>query len=371
MIRYTKVPHTVQILLTHKCNLHCNFCLIDASNKVNKEELNTIEWLKFFERLRELRIFNIILSGGEIFLRNDLFVLLKRLRENSIHRITLLTNGTLITKEIANQLSKINIKHISISVDGLEEKHDKLRGKGTFQKILNGIQNLINVGIKSQISFTPMKSNYKDLGPLIDFIVSMGIKVINVNTLSPHGRCLNIYKDIALEYPLQIKEVLDIIKEKKRKHSDLKVKCGLGFYYNLPESYKYWQKTPKKNFRIKHLKDGCGAASTSCVITSTGDVIPCEGLYDFKGGNIRKQDLLDIWNNSKNFKIIRDLSKIAMNQVPYCKDCKYIFLCDGGCRATAYLLHNDLLAPSILCPFWEKNPIINKESSVENGKERK
>ncbi|MFQ6118985.1 MAG: radical SAM protein [Methanosarcinales archaeon] len=365
MIRYTKVPHSIQILLTNKCNLHCNFCLIDASNKADKEELNTTEWLKFFERLKELRIFNISFSGGEIFLRNDLFVLLKRLRENRMHRITLLTNGTLITKEIANQLSQINIKYISISVDGLEEKHNQLRGGGTFQKTIKAIQSLINVGIKPQISFTPMRSNYKDLGPLIDFIVSLGIPTIQVNTLSPEGRCLNIYKDIVLEYPLQVKEVLDVIEEKKKKYPDLKINCELGFYYNLPQSYMYFQKNPQKKYKIKHLKDGCGAASTSCVITPTGDVIPCEGFSTFIGGNIREQDLLDIWNDSKNFKMIRELSEIAMDQVPYCKDCKYNFLCDGGCRATAYLIYNDLLAPNILCPFWKGNQII-KKSAIKN-----
>ena len=325
MIRYTKVPHSIRILLTNKCNLHCNFCFIDSSNNADKEELTTTEWLKFFERLKELFIFDVSLSGGEIFLRNDLFVLLKRLRENLMHKITLLTNGSLITKEIANQLRKINIKNISISVDGLEEKHDQLRGGGNFQKTIKGIQNLLSIGIEPQVSFTPMRSNYKDLGPLIDFIASLGIPIIGVNTLTPHGRCLYIYKDIALEYPQQVKEVLEVIEEKKREYPDIEIICQLGFYYHLPQSYMYFEKNPQ-NYKIKHLKDGCGAASTSCTITSIGDVIPCEGLSMFRGGNIREHDLLHIWNNSTKFKMIRDLSKIAMNQAPYCKDCKYINL---------------------------------------------
>lgn len=365
MNSYIKVPHSIRILLTNRCNLHCKFCFIDASNKANKKELNTTEWLKFFERLKELRIFNVSLSGGEIFLRNDLFVLLKRLQENRMHRITLLSNGTLITKEIANQLSQINIKNISISIDGLEEKHNQLRGRGTFQKTIKAISCLINAGIKSWVSFTPMRSNYKDLGPLIDFLAPLGVSVIYVNTLSPEGRCFNIYKNIVLEYPQQVKEVLDVIEEKKKKYPDLKIKSGLGFYYHLPQSYKYFQQNPQKKYKIKHLKDGCGAAATSCTITPTGDVIPCEGFSMFIGGNIRKRDLLDIFNNSKNFKMIRELSKISMDQVPYCKDCKYIFLCDGGCRAHAYLIYNDLLAPSILCPFWEGNKVIIK-SAIKN-----
>lgn len=358
MIRYSKIPHSVRILLTNKCNLNCNFCLIDAQKYAKKEELQTSEWLKFFERLKELRVFNVSISGGEIFLRDDLFVLLKKLRENRMHRITLLTNGTLITEKIANQLNQLNIKNISISVDGLEETHDKIRGPGSFKKTIKGLHNLTNIGIKPMISFTPIRSNYKELGALIDIISSMGLPSINVNTLSPEGRCINIYEEIFLEFPNQVKEVLDVVEEKKEKYPDIEIKCHMGFHYHLPQSYQYFQKHPE-NYKIKYLKDGCGAASTSCTITSTGNVIPCEGLSTFLGGNIMEQDLLEIWNNSENLKIIRDLNKVSMDQNPYCKDCKYIYLCDGGCRATAHLVYDDLLAPSITCPFF-KSPKLDK-----------
>jgi SynChlorMet cassette radical SAM/SPASM protein ScmE len=339
--------------LTYKCNLKCDFCLNDASNKADKDELGTAEWLKFFERLRELRVFNISFSGGEIFLRDDLFVLLGKLRENRMHRISLLTNGTLITKETASRLSRLNIKNIAISLDGLENRHDQVRGRGSFRKTTAGIQHLLNDGIYPQVSFTPIRSNYEDLGPLIDFSASLGIRAIQVNTLSPEGRCLNIYEDIVLEYPDQVKAVLDVIEEKKKKYPGLTIHCELGFHYHLPESYEYLKKNPG-NYKIKNLKDGCGAASTSCVITPIGDMVPCEGFLDFKGGSIKERDLLEIWEDSENFKRIRELSKTSMDQVPYCKDCKYIYLCDGGCRASAYLVYKDLLAPGITCPYWKE-----------------
>ncbi len=352
MIRYTQIPHSVRILLTSRCNLNCCFCLNDAENRSDKEELLTEEWLKFFERLKDLRIFNISLSGGEIFLRNDLFQLLEKLRENRMHRITLLTNGTLITVEAAVRLSRLSMKNISISIDGLEEKHDQIRGTRSFQKTLNGIRRLIRVGIIPSISFTPIKNNYKDLGPLIDLLSSIGLPSIRINTLSPEGRCLNIFKDIVLEFSQQVKEVLEVVAEKKTQYPNFKITCEMGFYYHLPQSYEFFKQNPQ-DFKIKHLKDGCGAASTSVTITSTGDVIPCEGLSDFKGGNIREQDLLETWNNSGNFKKIRELANIAMDRNPYCKGCKFIFLCDGGCRATAYKVYNDLLAPDISCPYWK------------------
>lgn len=134
MIKKSKIPHAVRLNLTKKCNLHCDFCLADASSEADKDELSTDEWLKFFERLKELKIFMVSLSGGEIFLRDDLFVLLKKLRENRMHRLTLLTNGTLITKNFAEQLKQLKIKTISISIDGMEANHNRLRGPGSFEK---------------------------------------------------------------------------------------------------------------------------------------------------------------------------------------------------------------------------------------------
>jgi len=352
VIRHTRIPHSIRLTLTDRCNLSCDFCFMDASSQSNKEELKTDEWLQVFKRLKELRVFNISLSGGEIFLRDDLMVLLKQLRENRMHKITLLTNGTLITKEIAGQLEQLKIKSIIISLDGLEEKHDQIRGSGAFRDTVTGIRHLISAGITPYIAFTPVRDNYSDLGALIDFLVPLGVSGISVNTLTPEGRCLEIYKDVVLQFPQQVKDVLTVVADKKRLYPDFKIDCSLGFHYNLPQSYHYYKENPG-NYEIKHLKDGCGAASTSCAIAADGAVIPCEGLSMFKGGNIKEQDLSEIWNDSENFKTIRNLSNVSMDQTPHCKECKYIYLCDGGCRATAKLIYNDLTAPDISCPYWD------------------
>jgi SynChlorMet cassette radical SAM/SPASM protein ScmE len=350
MMDSTKSPHSVRLLLTNKCNLNCSICLRNSSKKSSERELTTEDWLNLFERLRELRVFNISLSGGEVLLRKDLFVLLERLRKNRMHRITLLTNGTLISEKISFKLDRLKIKNLAISLDGMGEVHDKIRGSGSFKETIKGIKNLLSRDIIPTISFTPTRENYKSLEPLVDFLVLLGIKAIQVNTLSPEGRCGGIYKELVLKYPQQVKEILEIIEKKKREYKHVKISCQFGFYYYLPILYRDFQKKPE-NYEIQHLKKGCGAASTSCTICPNGDMVPCEGFKNFKGGNITEQDFNEIWRESENFKIIRSLAKVSMLHTTYCKDCKYIYLCDAGCRAMAYLAYNDLLAPSILCPF--------------------
>jgi radical SAM protein with 4Fe4S-binding SPASM domain len=77
-------------------------------------------------------------------------------------------------------------------------------------------------------------------------------------------------------------------------------------------------------------------------------------LFDFKGGNIKEKDILDIWKNSEAFKEIRNLSNICTDEIPYCRNCDYNVLCNAGCRADAYAVYGDLLAPDPFCPYWRE-----------------
>jgi len=367
MARFAKIPYSIRLLLTKRCNLTCTFCLDDAANAAPRSgELTTDQWLVFIKRLKELKVFDVSLSGGEIFLRDDLFVILRALKDNRAHRVTLLTNGTLITDEIAQRLRELDIKNISVSLDGMETVHDSIRGKGAFQKTLQGIRRLTDSLIYPSISFTATAANCPDLGPLLDLSASLRVRLFSVNSLSPEGRCFSIYKEIVPRYPDQYKQVLDVVEEKRAMYPVMKIECSLGFYYHLPGSYEYFKANPQ-NYKIKHLKDGCGAASTSCVVAAHGDVIPCCGLPMFPAGNILQSDFADIWMNSENFKKIRDLAQLSMDDVPYCKSCQYRYICDGGCRASAYMVYNDILAPSVLCPFCDLEKFAVSSKTADGG----
>jgi len=205
---------------------------------------------------------------------------------------------------------------------------------------------------------------------LVDALVPLGIKLISVNTLTPEGRCLDIYQNIVLEFPLQVGHVSDVITAKREQYPDIKIDSGLGFYYRLPKNYKYCLENPG-HFEKRHLKQGCSAGSTSLTITETGYVIPCEGFPTLRCGNVRQQNLMDIWKESVNMKKIRDLANVSLDETPYCKKCKYKTLCDGGCRATAFLVFGDLHAPSVNCPYWEKNIVVKRKKKTSLPNERR
>ncbi|MHA1704730.1 MAG: radical SAM protein [Promethearchaeota archaeon] len=350
--KMTKSPISIQIELTKKCNLNCFYCGInELIKKEDKQELDTQEWKNLLHRLKEIQVFDISLTGGEIFLRDDIFEILEVAKKNNFPTIRLTSNGTLINKTIANKLKNLNFLNIEISIDGDRNTHDQIRGKGSFDRVIKGICDLIDNGIYPKVRFTPLKNNYKKLKVLVDILYPLGIKKFVLNSLKITSKCY--YKNVMLDPFVETNEFEEIIYKVKEKYPDVKIGKPDTFYKNLPIQY-YKNKEFLNNMAIKKLKP-CSAAHSSCYITSDGWIIPCSGLYDFKGGNIKEKDILDIWRNSINFKKIRNLSNLSLSQIPYCRNCNYNRICSAGCRANAYAAYSDLTAPDPFCPYWKEN----------------
>jgi radical SAM protein with 4Fe4S-binding SPASM domain len=351
--RTTSAPTSVKLLLTRECNLNCFYCGADQFKKnENEPELTTNEWIDVLRRLKEIRVFTIDFSGGEIFLRDDVFEILETAVECRFPKITITTNGTLIDPAAAGKLESLNLKDIAVSLDGEKGSNDQIRGEGAFTGTVEGIGNLIGRGIDPNILFTPLKSNYKRLADMVDVLYPLGVRRISFNILHPTGRCRKIYKDVMLDFFVDIGDFKKIIKIIREKYIDLKIDDHLMGYNSFPAMYREYKSSSNlKN--TKKLKP-CSAGHSTCNITSAGWVIPCSEFFDFKGGNIREQDILDIWMNSQNFERIRRLSDISIDQIPYCKNCDYNIFCNSGCRADAYAVYGDLLAPDPFCPYWKE-----------------
>lgn len=349
----SRSPLVIQILLTRACNINCIYCSAEEMRLKEKEpELNTNEWKKLIKRLKEIQLFSLSISGGEIFLRNDIFDILEFAVRSKFPKLRISTNGILIDEKVAHQLKELHINNVSVSLDGNKKTHDQIRGKGSFEKTLKGIKNLISNKITPSIRFTPLKSNYKYLSEIVDILDSFGIRRIVFNSLKASGRCKNIYKEIMMDYFVDIEELQKIIHNIRENYIDFKISDIDDFYRSLPVlSYK--KRASLKNMNKKKIFS-CSAAISSCNISSSGWVFPCSELFDFKGGNIRDRDILYIWNNSENFKKIRNLSHTSIDQVHYCRNCDYNVFCNGGCRANAYAVYGDLMAPDPFCPFWRE-----------------
>jgi radical SAM protein with 4Fe4S-binding SPASM domain len=95
----------------------------------------------------------------------------------------------------------------------------------------------------------------------------------------------------------------------------------------------------------------CSAGNTACAIDACGWVLPCTMMPHLRVGNVLQEDFADIWHHSPVLEQIRALRSVTIDQVPFCRDCRYVSVCNGGCRGTAYNKFRDLLAPDPDCPF--------------------
>ncbi len=129
-------PFLIVWNFTRLCNLRCKHCYENASPEADtSEELSTEEAKQFIDEFKETGGVAIAFSGGEPLMRDDFFEVAEYAKNQDLF-VSIASNGTLITKETAERLSKI-IDYAEISLDGFEETHDKFRGvKGSWKKVM-------------------------------------------------------------------------------------------------------------------------------------------------------------------------------------------------------------------------------------------
>jgi MoaA/NifB/PqqE/SkfB family radical SAM enzyme len=181
----------LELQITDRCNLRCQHCYIgDGKNEdLSFEKIKQI--LKECEDIQGLRL---LLSGGEPLLHPHFWKINQILRDYAF-RSVLLTNGTFITEEVAQRLQ---VHEVQVSLDGMKEGHESLRGKGTFEKALQAIDHLQKAHIQVSIATMIHQKNLKEFGELASLIQSKNIKEWNVDLPCISGR-LEEHRDLWVE----------------------------------------------------------------------------------------------------------------------------------------------------------------------------
>lgn len=318
---------------TNRCNLKCSHCYRD-SGKEAKGELTTEEAKIVIDQIAKANFKIMIFSGGEPLMREDIFELINYASKIGL-RPVLGTNGTLISKEIAQKLKDSGISAIGISLDSLDfRKHNNFRGNDeAFKDTIYAMKNCRDLGIKFQIHTTVMDWNKEEIISLTDFAVAMGAVAHHIFFLVPTGRGKNIEDELlsSREY----EELLTLIM-KKQKEVDIEIKPTCA-----PQFVRIAEKL-EVNSRFKR---GCIAGINYCIINPKGDVQACAYLNEI-AGNVRKVPFDVIWKNSELFKNLRTQEYEGM-----CNSCKVKNNC-GGCRArAAYYNEGNYMSSDKICIF--------------------
>jgi MoaA/NifB/PqqE/SkfB family radical SAM enzyme len=257
--------------ITKACNLKCSYCYFSA-RKPLPDEITTEEFARFWPQLVAVRPQKVVFTGGEPLLRKDLRDLLAGLRAADLeHHVVrcLNTNGHLVTPELARQLVGL-ADEVRVSLDGLRERNDALRGKGNFDAAVRALECYYAVGFEPKVLVTVTSVSLPDLEELLCFLIERKITRINLNGFRPIGRGSGHW-----EWQADAVEVRAAIQRARQRYDpdrlqppeppepEVQSHCGVGQFLN---------------------------------IMPNGDVFPCHVLTDreFRCGNVREQSLLDI-----------------------------------------------------------------------------
>ena len=329
--------------ITERCNFRCSHCYQENYDTSEMSLGQMEEVLKQFVALLKKweipsRRAELTITGGEPFLHKDFFKLLAQIYKYSAnYEWYILSNGSLLNRENVKTLKMFKIGDCQISLEGLEENNDKIRGKGSFGKVFGAIKILTERGIHTSVSLTMTKENIGDLLPLADLLAKSGVNEFRVRRLVPWGRGSQLIDSL-----LKPQELLAVYRKLEEAGGDFSRK-GLNFKISKwCENGFLW--TDQSRAAYCAINNG-----EILALLPNGDILPCRHL-PIKIGNIFENSLEDIFYCDK-IKEMRDINKMP----GYCrKYCSKFNNCFGGAKCVTYTSSGRLDIPDVQCPFENK-----------------
>jgi AdoMet-dependent heme synthase len=347
----------IQWHLTERCNLSCKHCYQEGrtTEEMPLSEIRDVieeisDTLKEWESAHGVtfsRSMNI--TGGEPFLRRDLFEILEEVKNRGFS-VFLLTNGTLVSRERAKKLAELGIDGVQVSIEGSEEVHNEIRGTGAFGASEAGIERLIDHGVPVTLNVTLSALNADHMKRIVAFGSHVGAKRVCFSRLVPYGRGSSLVSRMLT--PEQTKELYASV-------FSLEVN-GLEIVTGDPIASQ--MKLPSHGDAGSTAISGCAAGVSGLTILPNGDVTPCRRM-PITLGNVKHDSLREIWATSPVLEALRDRSRYKGK----CRICKRWAHC-RGCRAIAYAYsrsrgEDDFLAQDPQCFMRTAKPW----TSAQNG----
>lgn len=309
------------IEITSECNLRCIHCYNDSGIRRFLLMPNVIE--RIIGKEVETENISVTLSGGEPLKHPFLFDFLDLLKSKKI-RTRIITNATLIDSSLAEKLSEYDIE-VQVSINGTEGYiHDKICGKGNFERTIKGLRHLLDVGLADRIiGKTVLNSfNKNDLLNIIFMFINFGIHKIDIGTLEKMGRTVSNYEKICIS-PEAADEVLKTVYQ----NADI---------VRLIDEKKLNLKLPKLTFGCPILDNVQETVFLGPRIAANGDVFICQIFSDpeYSIGNINESTMEEILESNRLKNLIGDLREGQRN-IKSCEKCVWKTSCSRGCIGMA------------------------------------
>lgn len=335
---------TLYFYLTEGCNLRCRHCWIEPPHQTAKRQYRAIDpdlFRRILQQAGPLGLSSVKLTGGEPLMHPRIGDILAILRDEKI-RFSTETNGVLCTPELARDLARSGIYHISVSLDGADaETHEWVRGvHGCFEAALQGIRNLVAAGIRPQVIMTLMRRNVGQIEALARLAESEGASSVKFNIVQPTARGVKMHQ---AGETLSVRELVELGEDVEGRLSRA---TKLRLFYSHPAAF--------RSLGRMYGRDGSGCGVCGIIgilgVLADGSYALCgigESVPELVFGHAAKDDLSGVWKDNPVLREIREGMPGKLEGI--CGDCLMKGICLGSCVAQNYYRSRSLWAPYWFC----------------------
>ncbi len=339
---------------TQACNLTCRHCYQEAGHKPLADELTTDQKLGLVDQMAEEYVPFLAFAGGEPLVSKDLWTVLARCKQRGVHT-TVATNGTLLSKETCQRLVESGVKYAEVSLDSiLPEEHDGFRGlEGAWKRTVEGIRNVASTpGLRAGMAMCVTRQNYHHTESMINFAKDLGCTTFVHFNFIPVGRGQEMAGlDITPKERESLMELLNRhLQEGKISIMSTAPQFGRAciLYGPLDGLMATAHGGKGKGRQAKVLSKyigGCGAGRCYCCVEPDGKVTPCVYMADQVIGDLKRQTLMEIWQDPRF-----DVFSHREDRGDHCAVCDFRAYC-GGCRARSLSYLDDVQAGDPGCMY--------------------
>ncbi len=344
-------PRSVTVPIKNKrCNLRCDYCFAESENVggyASAEEIGAL--IRLTEDLHPDRIRFLVFHGGEPLVDwRTIRDVVRRYRErggarSGETRFSMVSNGTLVTREIASEIRELGFDSVCISLDGPAEVHDKARrylyGRGSFDRAFRGFELLRDSGVPTTTLSTIVDPG--DLPGAFAFLAELGLFQMFLRPLRWQGRAIPLLQEVAgakgeddyqTRFAAGLMSVASLVIDHNRRGGPQLMEYGLAMRVShliRPERPYMCMRSP------------CGAVSGHKLgLDGKGQIFPCDTMVEFPElaiGSLRDLDTAPKLRRAiENSPVMRELRRRRVENIPKCSTCHVQRFCGGECTAASY-----------------------------------
>jgi len=352
----------IYFYLTGGCNLNCRHCWIEPQKTQGGKPLQALDLETFQGIISEaipLGLKGVKLTGGEPLLHPQIGAMIDIVRENRLN-LSMETNGTLCTPDIATKMAECGNPSVSVSLDGADAAtHEWVRGrKGCFEEALEGVGHLVRAGIRPQIIFTVMRCNRDQMADLVRMAETLNAASVKFNVMQPTGRGLKMHETS------EALNIGELISTGTWVDEELSATTKLGLCFHQPPAFRGLGRM------FANGGDGC----YSCGILGILGVLS-DGGYALCGigttvpelvfGRAGQDPLEKVWHDHPTLNEIRKGLPERLTGV--CASCVMKQVCFGSCLAQNYYRSGNLWAPFWYCEEARSQGLFPESRLFPNG----